>query len=52
MNKWTNWAILALFQASKNFPPKIGFVSFENLGPLNFMQNIKKTNDPILRKML
>ena len=55
MDKWTNWAILPLFirfQASKNFPKKFNSITFEYLWSLNFMQNIQKTNQPILRKML
>ena len=43
---------LAFFRESKNLKKKFGFVSFEYLWSLNFMQNIKKNNEPVLRKML
>ena len=45
-------AFLAHFLASENFPEKFGYVIFEYLWSLNVMQNIKKTNLPIPRKML
>ena len=51
MDKCTNWAILAHFWASENFPKKFGSISFEYLWSLNFMQNIIiKSNKPILKK--
>ena len=51
-DKWTNWTILARFQASKDFSKNFGSVSFGYLWSTNFIQNIKKTNQPILRKVL
>ena len=42
-----------IFGLARIFPKKFGSVNIEYLWSLNFIQNVKKTNEPIiLRKML
>ena len=45
------WTPFPHFSENENFPEKSGSVTFEHLWTPNFMQNIRKTNEPIPRKV-